>query len=126
MVGVYHRPPDQEEPADEAFLLQLQEASCPQALILLGDFNHPNVCRESHIAGSKQSRRLLECVEGKFLIQVLDNPARGQVLLDLVLTIAEELFKEVKTGGSLNCSAHTLVDFVISRDMSLAKSKVRP
>ena len=56
VVGVYYRLPDQGEPVDEAFLLQLQEASRSQALILLGDFNHPDVCSESHMADSKQSR----------------------------------------------------------------------
>jgi len=43
VVGVYYRPPDQEEPADEAFFLQLQEALHSQPLILLGDFSHPNI-----------------------------------------------------------------------------------
>ena len=40
VVRVYYRPPDQGEPVDEAFLLQLQEVSCLHALILMGDFNH--------------------------------------------------------------------------------------
>ena len=43
VVGVYYRLPIK-EPIDEAFLVQLQEALCLQALILLGDFNHPNIC----------------------------------------------------------------------------------
>ena len=43
VVGVYNRPPDQGEPVDEAFLLQLPEASSLQALVLMGDFNHPEV-----------------------------------------------------------------------------------
>ena len=43
VVGVYYRPPNQGEPTDEAFLLQLQEASHSQALILLRDFNHPKI-----------------------------------------------------------------------------------
>ena len=47
------------------------------------------------------------------------------MLLDLVLTSAEELIKEVKIGGSLSCSDYALVEFVISRYMGLAKSKVR-
>ena len=33
-VGVYYRPPDQEEEADEAFYRQLQAASQSQALVL--------------------------------------------------------------------------------------------
>jgi len=43
VVGVYSRPPDQGEPVDEVFLLQLPEASSLQALVLMGDFNHPEV-----------------------------------------------------------------------------------
>lgn len=66
-----------------------QEASCSQSLILLGDLNHTDVCGESRMAGSKQSRRLLESIEDKFLFHVLDKPARGEVLPDLVLTSAE-------------------------------------
>lgn len=53
----------------------------------------------------------------------MNKPTR--TLLDLVLTNTDELIKEVKTGGSLGCSDHALVEFVILRNMSLAKSKVR-
>ena len=57
VVGVCCRTPDQGEPVDEAFLLQLQEVSCLQALILMGDFNHPDICWDTVIAGGRQSRR---------------------------------------------------------------------
>lgn len=43
----------------------------------------------------------------------------------MVLTTADEPIKEVKTGGSLGCSDHTLVEFVISRSVSLVRSKVK-
>jgi len=39
-VGVYYRPADQEEVADEAFCKQLKAASQSQGLVLVGDFNH--------------------------------------------------------------------------------------
>jgi len=44
VVGIYSRSPDQGEPTDEAVFLQLQEALRLQALVLLGDFNHPDIC----------------------------------------------------------------------------------
>jgi len=44
-VGVYYGPPDQEEEADEAFYRQLTVASQSQAWVLMGDFNHPDICR---------------------------------------------------------------------------------
>ena len=40
MVRVYYWLPDQAEPVDEAFSLQLQEMLQSQALVLLWDFNH--------------------------------------------------------------------------------------
>jgi len=43
VAGVYYRLPAEVEPTDKAFLLQLHEALGSQSLILLGDFNHPNI-----------------------------------------------------------------------------------
>ena len=40
-------------------------------------------------------------------------------------TSAEEIIKDVNVGGSLGCSDHALVEFVISRDVDLEKSGVR-
>ena len=67
MVGDCYRPPDREEAVDEAFLLQ-QEVSHLQALVLMGDFNHPDICWDSGMAGGRQSRRFLESVEDNFLV----------------------------------------------------------
>ncbi|TRZ08196.1 hypothetical protein HGM15179_018912 [Zosterops borbonicus] len=117
VVGVYYRPPDQGEPIDKAFLLQLQETLHLQALILLGDFNYPNICWESSMATCWQSRRLLECMDNNFLSQVIDSTTREDVLLDLLVTNASELIRNVKIGGSLGCSDHTLVEFAVLRDM---------
>lgn len=41
-------------------------------------------------AGCKQSRRFLECIKGKFQIQVLDKPTREEALVDLLLTNTNE------------------------------------
>jgi len=43
-VGAYYMPSDLWKPVDEAFYLQLQEKVWSQAFILLGDFNHPDIC----------------------------------------------------------------------------------
>ena len=42
-----------------------------------------------------------------------------------MLTNAEESIREVKIGGSLGCSDHALVEFVILKNAGLAKSRVR-
>lgn len=74
--------------------------------------------------GCKQLRRLLECTEDNFLVQALDKPSRREALLDLVLTNAE-IIEELKTEGSLGCSNHALVEFMISRIKDWQKAKSR-
>jgi len=44
IVGVCYRPSDKEDQADKALYRQTGAASCSQALILMGNFNHPNIC----------------------------------------------------------------------------------
>jgi len=109
--GVCYRPPTEWEPTDRAAFLQLQEASHSQALILLGDFSHPNICWKSRTVSCRQSRRLLECIEDYFLSQATDSTTRRDAILDLLDTNKSELISEVKIQGTLACSDHALVEF---------------
>jgi len=74
----------------------------------------------------RQPRRSLESVEDNFLVQVIDGPTQGEALLDLVLTNAEESIREVKIGGSLGCSNHAMMKFVIWRNAGLEKVESGP
>jgi len=93
--------------------------------VLLGDFNHPDISWKSGVERYRQSRRLLECIGDNFLSQVIDSPTRGGVILDLLVTNVSELIGDLKTGGSLGCSDHALVQFMVLRDTGQAKSIVR-
>jgi len=64
---------------DEAFCGKIGAAPHSQTLVLFGDFNHPDICCEDNTAGHKQPRRLLECIDDNFLLQVRENPW-GEVL----------------------------------------------
>lgn len=69
------------------------------ALVLMGDINHcDNPWRNN--TRHKQSRRLLEILDN-FLIQVMVEPSRKGVLLDLILTDKESLVGDMKFRGSL-------------------------
>ena len=118
MIGVYYRPSDQSETVNEAFYLQLQEALCSQALVLLRDFNHPDIC-------CRQSRRLLECIQDNFLSQVIDGLTRGYAVLDLLLTHINEPIGDIRIGGCLGCSDHVMVGFTSLKNIGQAKSKIR-
>jgi len=54
----------------------------------------------------------------------LDRLIRCEALLDLLL-ISAEIIKGIKAGGRLGCSYHTLVVFMIYRNVGLAKSGIR-
>jgi len=123
-VDVYYRPPDQEE-IDEAFYRQLKAASQSQALVLMEDFNHPDITWEDHIARHTQSRRLLQNIGDNFQIQVVEEPTSRDALLDLVLTNKEGLVDDVKVGGSLGCSDHEKMNFRILRGGSRAISTIK-
>jgi len=56
VVSACYRLPDQGEPTDKAFVLQLQEALHSQSLVLVGDFNHPNTCWKSSMASAGNPR----------------------------------------------------------------------
>ena len=46
-------------------------------------------------------------------------------MLDLLLTNTVQLIGDIRIGGCLGCSDHALVEFVILRNVGLAKSRVR-
>ena len=110
---------------DQAFLLQLQEVLRLRAPVLMGDFSRPDICWDRAMPGGRQSKRFLETVEDNFLVQVIDGPTRGEAILDLVLSNEEESIREVKIRGSLGCSDHALVEFVILKNAGLTKSRAR-
>ncbi|GAB0176939.1 mitochondrial enolase superfamily member 1 [Grus japonensis] len=124
IAGVCYRPPDQGDQADEALYRQIGAASCSQALVLMGDFNHPDICWRDNAAEHKQSRKFLECVDDNFLLQVTEEPTRRGAMLDLILTNKEGLVGDVKLKGSLGCSDHEMVEFKILRAVRRAHSKL--
>jgi len=65
VVGVYHRPPQDE--IDEAFYRQLKVASQSQAPFLMGDFKHHDICWKGNTARNTQSRKFLQSTDDNLL-----------------------------------------------------------
>lgn len=66
----------------------------------------------------------MECIEGKFLTQasqVIDTPAKGDAIPDLLFTSTSDLIGDIKTGVSLGCSHPALVEFTVLRNMGQAE-----
>ncbi|KAK4806819.1 hypothetical protein QYF61_005615 [Mycteria americana] len=123
VVGVCYRPPNQDEETDELFYEQLGEASRSLALVLVGDFNLPDVCWKYNTAERKQSRRFLECVADNFLTQLVSEPTREGAPLDLLFTNREGLVSDVMVGGRLGQSDHEMIEFLIRGEVARGVSK---
>ena len=63
-------------------------------------------------------------MEDDFLMQVVEEPTRWGVLLDLVLSNRNGLLRDVKVEGSLGCSDHEMVEFKILCERSKTKSRI--
>ena len=94
----------------------LGEISRSLALVLVGDFNFPDICWKYNIAERDQSRRFLECVEDNFLTQMVSEATRDSALLDLLFVNREGLVDDVAVGGRLGHSNHEIIEFSILRE----------
>ncbi|TRZ08490.1 hypothetical protein HGM15179_018622 [Zosterops borbonicus] len=112
LLGVCYRPPNQEEEVDNLFYKQLEDASGSSALVLVGDFNLPDICWELNTAEKRQSRKSLECVEDNFFSQLVSEPTRGGTMLDLVLANRDGLVGDV-VEGHLEHSDHKIIEVLI-------------
>ncbi|PKU46943.1 glycerol kinase [Limosa lapponica baueri] len=117
------RPPDQDGEVDEAFYNQLQVALQSQALVLVGDFNYPDICWKGYTARNIQSKRFLHCIDDNFLMQLVEEPTRREALLDLLLTDKEGLVEDIKVEGNLGCSDHGKIEFRIVGSMHKTVSR---
>ena len=86
---------------DERLYKQLGEVSRSLPLVLVGDFNLPDICWNYNTADREQSWRFLECVGDNFLTQLVKEPTRGSKILDLLFVNREGLVGDVKVGSRL-------------------------
>ncbi|RMC21781.1 hypothetical protein DUI87_02650 [Hirundo rustica rustica] len=126
LLGVCYHPPNQEEEVVNLFYKQLGNVSGSSALVLVGDFNLPDICWELNTAEKRQSRKFLECVEDNFLSQLVGEPTRGRTMLDLLFVNRDGLVGDVVVGGRLGQSDHEIIEFSIFGEVRRSTSKTLP
>lgn len=82
-----------------------------------------NICLKGNLAGCKKSRKLLLCTEAYFVMQVLDEPARRDVLLTCYSQTRRNLLKMWKSRAAL-AVAIMRVEFMILSGMSKTNSRI--
>ncbi|RMC03233.1 hypothetical protein DUI87_20427 [Hirundo rustica rustica] len=100
------------EEVDNLFYKQLENVSGLSALVLLGNFNLLDICWELNTAEKRQFREFLECGED-FLSQLVSEPTRGAMMLDLLFANRDGLVGDMVVGGHLRHSDHEIIEFSI-------------
>lgn len=72
-------------------------------LVLLGLFNHPDICWRNNPTGHKHCKRFLEYISDNFLTQNIEQLTRRDYLLVLILNKGG-FVEGMKVRGSLGCS----------------------
>jgi len=115
IIGVYYRPPGQSEDMDELYLHQVTKLSGKYDIVIMGDFNYPDICWETHSGKSQVSNKFLSSLADSFICQKVEEKTRGTAILDLILTNREEMVEEVRVTGTLGGSDHAILEFWIPR-----------
>lgn len=115
LVGVFYRPPS----SDAAYLSELQKSlslidrsGTNLPLLLLGDFNLPNITwGEVPKCHDALSAVLCEVVDDYFLQQMVSEPTRRGNILDLIFTNTPEFLMNINVCEGLGNSDHFSIEF---------------
>ncbi|XP_060136500.1 uncharacterized protein LOC132592834 [Zootoca vivipara] len=94
-------------------------------IVVMGDFNYPDICWMSNSAKSIRSNRFLTGLADNFIVQKVGEATRGSAILDLVLTNSDDLVSGVEVAGSLGGSDHALLEFIIQRKGAAKHTKTQ-
>uniref|UniRef100_A0A8C5MGG2 Reverse transcriptase domain-containing protein n=1 Tax=Leptobrachium leishanense TaxID=445787 RepID=A0A8C5MGG2_9ANUR len=115
-VGVIYRPPGQAEELDNLLVEEIAKMAMKGEVIIMGDFNLPDVNWKTKTAGCTRSTNILNSLLGLSLTQVVEEPTRKEAILDLILTNGG-LVSDVVVGENLGSSDHQSVWFNITTGM---------
>ena len=84
-------------------------------VIVMGDFNYPDICWRLNSEKTARSNKFLTSLADNFIVQKVEDTTRGSAILDLILTNKEDLVNGVRVVGYLDWSDHVLMEFEILR-----------
>ena len=110
VIGLLYRPPNLSKEASNLLWQEIERACRSKHVCIMGDFNYRNIDWEA-LVGDQEAEEFLNVVQDNFLRQIINEPTRGNNILDLVLTNREEVIKDTEIGGNLGNSDHCEIRF---------------
>ena len=84
-LGLYYRPPNNQREVEELICQQIMGRCKNSRVVVMGDFNFPNIDWDSFSARGLDEAEFVQCVQECFLRQYVDSPTQEGAILDLVL-----------------------------------------
>eukprot|EP00061_Rhincodon_typus_P001422 g14754.t1 len=113
MLGVFYRPPNSPWETEEQICHQILEKCDRSKVVVVSDFNFPLIDWECLRARGSDGEQFVRCVQTGFLRQYVDNPTRGEAILDLVLGNEPGQVIDVSVGEYFGLSDHNSIRFCI-------------
>ena len=120
VIGIIYRPPGQSVATDNELYEQLADICCENETVIFGDFNLP-IRRWGDPLNSHTGHSLYTNLLESSLYQLVEQPTRGENILDLVLTTNENVVGNVKVGPEFSSSDHRVITFSIQGNKSRVK-----
>ena len=114
IVGVCYRPPGVNEEVETQLFKQIEMAAKAGTVVLMGDFNYPDIDWKNGTAGTTKGRTFINLLHDNFMVQFVDTPTRKDALLDLVISNQAELVTNIHIKEHLGNSDHNMISFNLS------------
>ena len=69
LIGLYYRPPNSRQEIEEQICKEITDSSKKNRVVIVGDFNFPNIDWDSHSIRELDGEKFVECIQEEFLIQ---------------------------------------------------------
>ena len=109
IVGVVYRAPSTSFEEDENLIGTLREMEKYKRVMVVGDFNFPDIKWQSLDADTREAKNFLQVIQDNFWYQHINQPTRVNNILDLLLTSEEEMVECIEIGEQLGTADHNCI-----------------
>ncbi|XP_051789513.1 uncharacterized protein LOC127529574 [Erpetoichthys calabaricus] len=124
ILGMCYRPPNSDSNFNTHLFSNIKKASLQGDIIVMGDFNYPNINWDNLTDGGVQEQEFLEVINDSFLTQHVKAPTWGEACLDLVFCNNQDRIEGVEVIEPLGSSDHNVIQFSVFCKSADAKTKI--
>jgi len=95
---------------NDSLLCELINEVSGKSLLLMGDFNYPDIDWSTGCGHTGNSQNFADCIEDSFLTQHVNEATRKGSILDLVITSEPNMIDDVSVLGTFGSSDHNMLE----------------